>query len=214
MNNKNFIRAVLLGSLIVITTNCKKGVAHFTIEGQINDLTFDKPLDSAFVKLYQIGIGTNTEEIIDSVYLNSTGTFRFEFERGKVEKYIIKVEKPNYFEIKDEIPFPSLTPSGTDVYNYSIKAKSWVEMRFINSIVQPGDLFRFVKTSENSSCEECCPGGMIDLNEEAFYSRTCVNNANALFTVDYWIVNGNNSQYGQKQTNPTPFDTTLIEVIY
>ena len=199
---------------IQLISSCDRGVATFTIEGQITDLTFDKPLDSATVKLYQVMIGTNTEVLIDSVNLSSNGEYRFSFLRDKVEKYILKVEKDNYFEIVDEIPFSNLNPSEVDVYNYDIKAKSWVEMRFVNSDVATGDLFRFMKTSENSECSECCPGGLIDLVEESYYSTTCINNANALFTVDYWIINGSNSQYGQKQTTPAPFDTTLIEVIY
>ena len=208
------LRLLVLLLLVLFSFGCRKGVSSFTIQGVIYDVSFNRPLDSTFVKLYKVPIGTGTEIIVDSIFLDETGTYSFTFEREKVAHYILKIQKENYFEIYDEIPFSNLTPSSIDYYNYETCAKSWVEMRFINTNVQSGDLLRFMKTSENSNCEDCCPGGMIDLYEQAYYSRTCVNNANSLFLIDYWVINGGNSQYGQKQCTPAPFDTCLIELNY
>jgi hypothetical protein len=196
------------------TISCKRGVASFTLSGIITDDSFQQGLVGAEVKLYKVPIGTSTKILIDSLILGIDGKYEFNFPRDKSEKFILTASKNNYFEITDDIPFSSLTPSTNNTRNYNTKAMSWVEMRFVNSSILPNETFRFMKTSENSNCEECCPGGLIDLVEQSYYSRTCVNNANSLFSLDYWIINGNSSQYGHKEVTPAPFDTSLILVNY
>jgi hypothetical protein len=205
---------IVLFIICYSVNSCERGIASFTLAGTITDETFQQGLTGAEVKLFKVPIGTNSMIAIDSVILTADGKYEFTFPRDKTEKFIIKISKENYFEISDEIPFSSLTPSSTTTRNYGTKAKSWVEMRFVNSTVLPNETFRFMKTSENTTCEECCPGGLIDLVEQTYYSRTCLNNANSLFSVDYWIINGGTSQYGHKEVTPAPFDTALVLVNY
>lgn len=211
---KSSIFLILFISGFLFTSSCKRGIASFTLTGKVTDLTFQQGLSGAEIKLFKVPIGTNTKILIDSTILGEDGNYEFTFPRDKTEKYILTITKKDYFEILDEIPFSELTPSEKTIRNYETKAKSWVEMRFVNSTILPGETFRFMKTSENTNCEECCPGGLIDLVEQSYYSRTCINNANALFSLDYWIINGNSSQYGHKEVTPAPFDTSLILVNY
>jgi hypothetical protein len=199
---------------VMYLTSCERGVASFTLSGIVTDDTFQQGLVGAEVKLYKVPIGTNSAIIIDSTILGIDGRYEFTFPRDKSERFLVAIKKDNYFDISDEIPFSSLTPSSNNIRNYSTKAKSWVEMRFVNSTILPNETFRYMKTSENSTCEECCPGGLVDLVEQAYFSRTCINNANSLFSVDYWIINGTSSQYGHKEVTPAPFDTSLILVNY
>jgi len=197
-----------------VSNSCKRGIAVFTLSGTITDETFSGGLNGAKVKLYKVPIGTSTLVPLDSLILPPDGKYQFTFPRDKIEKYVLIATKENYFEIIEEIPFSVLNPSETNTRNFGTKAKSWVEMRFINTTVLPGEIFRFMKINENNNCLECCPGGLIDLVEQSYYSKICINNANSLFSVDYWIINGNSSQYGHKEATPSPFDTSLILVTY
>jgi hypothetical protein len=44
--------------------------------------------------------------------------------------------------LEKEIYYSDLTVNEPLIRNYGTKAKSWVELRFVNAVVQPSDHFR------------------------------------------------------------------------
>ena len=142
-----FIGIILVMSTLISITSCKRGVASFTLRGTILDETFSTPLTGATLKFYKVLIATGEEILVDTKVLGADGKYEFTFPREKIEKYIIRVSKPLYFDIDQEIQFSSLVPSAVNTRNYSSKAKSWVELRFVNTSVQSSDHFRYIKFS-------------------------------------------------------------------
>jgi hypothetical protein len=117
-----------------------------------------------------------------------------------------------YFDVEEEVQFSSLTVGTANVRNYSTKAKSWVELRFVNSSVQPTDHFRYIKFQGLENCAECCTAEQVDLYADAYYSRTCINEALSVYSI-YYQVMGTTTQ-NVVEVVSQPFDTTLLLVNY
>jgi hypothetical protein len=198
--------------LIRHSSSCNRGIASFTLSGTITDATFAKGLEGATLKLYKKMITTGDEILMETKILAADGKYEFTFEREKVEKYFIRISKPLYFDIDEEIQFSSLTPSSNNIRNYSTKAKSWVELRFVNNSMQPSDHLRFIKFEGKENCLECCPADQMDLYGSSYYSRICINDALSLYSIYYQVIGTTNQNVVEVVTQP--FDTTLLLVNY
>jgi len=207
-----FIGIILVMSALTSITSCKRGVASFTLRGTISDETFSTPLTGATLKFYKVLIATGEEILVDTKVLGADGKYEFTFPREKIEKYIIRVSKPLYFDIDQEIQFSSLVPSAVNTRNYSSKAKSWVELRFVNTSVQSSDHFRYIKFSGKENCSECCTADQVDLYGTAYYSRTCINDALTPYSIYYQVIGTTTQNVVEVITQP--FDTTLLLVNY
>ncbi len=207
-----FIGIILVMSTLTSITSCKRGVASFTLRGTISDETFSTPLTGATLKFYKVLIATGEEILVDTKVLGADGKYEFTFPREKIEKYIIRVSKPLYFDIDQEIQFSSLVPSAVNTRNYSSKAKSWVELRFVNTSVQSSDHFRYIKFSGKENCSECCTADQVDLYGTAYYSRTCINDALTPYSIYYQVIGTTTQNVVEVITQP--FDTTLLLVNY
>ncbi len=207
-----FIGIILVMSTLTSITSCKRGVASFTLRGTILDETFSTPLSGATLKFYKVLIATGEEILVDTKVLGADGKYEFTFPREKIEKYIIRVSKPLYFDIEEEIQFSSLVPSAVNTRNYSSKAKSWVELRFVNTSVQSSDHFRYIKFSGKENCTECCTADQVDLYGTAYYSRTCINDALTPYSIYYQVIGTTTQNVVEVITQP--FDTTLLLVNY
>jgi len=208
----NFIGIILLITAVTSISGCKRGVASFTLTGTISDETFSTPLTGATLKFYKVLIATGEEILVDTKILGADGKYEFTFPREKIEKYIIRVSKPLYFDIDQEIQFSSLVPSAVNTRNYSTQAKSWVELRFVNNSVQTSDHFRYIKFSGKENCSECCTADQVDLYGTAFYSRTCINDALTPYSIYYQVIGTTTQNVVEVITQP--FDTTLLLVNY
>ena len=207
-----FIGIILVMSALTSINSCKRGVASFTLRGTISDETFSTPLTGATLKFYKVLIATGEEILVDTKVLGADGKYEFTFPREKIEKYIIRVSKPLYFDIDQEIQFSSLVPSAVNTRNYSSKAKSWVELRFVNTSVQSSDHFRYIKFSGKENCSECCTSDQVDLYGTAYYSRTCINDALTPYSIYYQVIGTTTQNVVEVITQP--FDTTLLLVNY
>ena len=208
----NFIGIILLITAVTSISGCKRGVASFTLTGTISDETFSTPLTGATLKFYKVLIATGEEILVDTKILGADGKYEFTFPREKIEKYIIRVSKPLYFDIDQEIQFSSLVPSAVNTRNYSTQAKSWVELRFVNNSVQSTDHFRYIKFSGKENCSECCTADQVDLYGTAYYSRTCINDALTPYSIYYQVIGTTTQNVVEVITQP--FDTTLLLVNY
>ncbi len=209
---------VLFSILITIflieisSSSCTRGVATFSLSGTITDATFSQGHSGAVLKLSKVMIATGEEILMETKTLGSDGKYEFKFPREKVEKYILRVSKPLYFDIEENIQFSSLSVGSVNVRDYSTKAKSWVELRFVNSSVLPTDHFRFIKFQGLENCAECCTAEQVDLFADAYYSRTCVNEALSVYSIYYQVMGTTTQDVVEVVTQP--FDTTLLLVNY
>jgi hypothetical protein len=209
-----FLFSFLLIAILlqVSSSSCSRGVATFSLSGTITDATFSQGHSGAVLKLSKVMITTGEEILMETKTLGSDGKYEFKFPREKVEKYIIRVTKPLYFDIEQDIQFSSLSVSSDNVRNYTTKAKSWVELRFVNTSVLPTDHFRFIKFQGLENCTECCTADQVDLYADAYYSRTCINEALSTYSIYYQVIGTTNQNVVEVVTQP--FDTTLLLVNY
>lgn len=217
MKSKGIFRFVflILASIILLqvsSSSCSRGVASFTLSGTITDATFSQGHSGAVLTLSKVMITTGEEILMETKTLGADGKYEFKFPREKVEKYIVRVSKTLYFDVEEEVQFSSLTVGTSNVRNYSTKAKSWVELRFVNSSVQPTDHFRYIKFQGLENCAECCTAEQVDLYADAYYSRTCINEALSVYSI-YYQVMGTTTQ-NVVEVVSQPFDTTLLLVNY
>jgi hypothetical protein len=217
MMSKSILRFLFSFLLIAIllqvsSSSCSRGVATFSLSGTITDATFSQGHSGAVLKLSKVMITTGEEILMETKTLGSDGKYEFKFPREKVEKYILRVTKPLYFDIEQDIQFSSLSVSSDNVRNYTTKAKSWVELRFVNTSVLPTDHFRFIKFQGLENCTECCTADQVDLYADAYYSRTCINEALSTYSIYYQVVGTTTQNVVEVVTQP--FDTTLLLVNY
>lgn len=209
-----FLFSFLLIAILlqVSSSSCSRGVATFSLSGTITDATFSQGHSGAVLKLSKVMITTGEEILMETKTLGSDGKYEFKFPREKVEKYIIRVTKPLYFDIEQDVQFSSLSVSSDNVRDYTTKAKSWVELRFVNTSVLPTDHFRFIKFQGLENCTECCTADQVDLYADAYYSRTCINEALSTYSIYYQVVGTTTQNVVEVVTQP--FDTTLLLVNY
>jgi hypothetical protein len=217
MKSKGIFRFVflILASIFLLqvsSSSCSRGVASFTLSGTITDATFSQGHAGAVLTLSKVMITTGEEILMETKTLSADGKYEFKFPREKVEKYIVRVSKPLYFDVEEEVQFSSLTVGTANIRNYSTKAKSWVELRFVNSSVLPTDHFRYIKFQGLENCAECCTAEQVDLYADAYYSRTCINEALSVYSI-YYQVMGTTTQ-NVVEVVSQPFDTTLLLVNY
>jgi hypothetical protein len=208
-----YISLILLAALV--TASCKKDKQiEFTLNGLITDATFGGGLDGATVTLTEISVGgASPSQQVASATLDASGGYSFTFQRNKVEKYILQVDKPNYFSITAEIPFSSFSTEKPLVKTYSTNAKAWVKIHLVNDApALPTDELIFRKQAGKTDCNECCTNaeqsfeGLIDT---VLY---CVNNGNTTYSF-YYNVTGTADQ-GIHQIETTAFDTVEMVLNY
>ena len=206
------MKIILFICFLPILFCCKKGTGVFIIKGKITDETFSTGLDGAIIKLYKVPVASSSRILVESFTLQEDGNYSFTFPREKIEKYILVVEKNLYFKLEKEIYYSDLTVNEPLVCNYGTKAKSWVELRFVNPVLEPSDHFRFIKQDGLVGCEECCSNAEENIYVNPYFSRICINNANELYSILYWDIGG--LEQGYKEVLTVPFDTTLLLVNY
>lgn len=201
---------LVLGLFLI--SSCNKGKADFTLTGTITDSTLNSGLSGASVKLYATEAGSLITNQIASSTLDAQGNFNFTFPRDKVETYYLEIQKDNYFEIYEAIPFSELSIEDDNVRNYSTTAKGWVKFHITNPGGQTTDVLEYVRQEGKVNCSECCPGGYryyYGAVDTTFY---CVNDGNSVYSGYYWVQGG--GVQGPVWVITTPFDTVNIEINY
>jgi hypothetical protein len=197
---------------ILVFSACKKGKGDFTLKGVVTDTTFSTTHAGAVVKLYQVPAGTTQEILIGTQTLGSDGAYSFTFPRDKMEKYMVKVTKNNYFSLNETVYFSELSLEEDNIANFSTTAKSWAKLRFINSNPQPGDILTYIKQEGKANCPECCT-----TSETIFFGALdttiyCINDGNTTYSY-FYTVSGTTNQ-GIKSATTIAFDTTEILLNY
>lgn len=206
------LNQLLLFTLFIILCSCNKGAGEFKINGVVTDDTFHSALSGAEISIYKVPVASNTELFVSSQTLGSDGSYHFTVPRERMEKYILRVTKNLYFPIEKTIYFSELKLKEENVFDLVTWAKSWVELKFINSNPLPQDNFQYIKQDGYGTCLECCP-----ITEQHLYGAVdtsifCVNKGNTIYSLLYWVLNTNIQGY--LEANTSAFDTTQIYLSY
>jgi hypothetical protein len=206
------MKIILVLLLFPLVFSCKKGTGNFIIKGKITDETYSTGLDGAIIKLYKVPVASSSRILVESFTLQEDGNYSFTFPRERMEKFIVVVEKNLYFKLEKEIFYASFTVNEPLICNYGTKAKAWVELRFVNAVVQPSDHFRYIKQDGLVGCEDCCANTEENIYANPYFSTICINNANELYSILYWNIG--TFQQGYSEVLTVPFDTTLLLINY
>jgi len=182
------ISTFLLFSLFLLS--CKKKKVDFVLTGIVTESTFNGNLSGASVKLYQVPVGSVSEELLGSVIVDTDGKYSFTFPRDKMEKYILRISKSGYFDLLKTVYFSELSVSSENIRDH----------------------LTFIKQSGKEGCAECCPD-----TEYSFYgtldtSIYCINDGNTYYSYFYNVM-GTTDQ-GINGVNTVAFDTTEIVLNY
>jgi len=205
-------RLITLICIVSLLFSCEKGTGTFVIKGKISDQTFQTGLEGAVISIYKVPIGTSDELFVESLTLPVNGTYEFSVPREKMERYILRVDKPLYFSIEKNLYYSELSIEKDNLCDLGTKAMSWAKIHFKNNNPVPMDHFRYIKQEGLAACLSCCPSTTQNFYGSLDTTFYCVNNGNTTYSIYFWEMNTNNS--GLKTTNTIAFDTTLIEVIY
>ncbi len=197
---------------ILFLLSCKKKEGNFTLSGTITDKSFNTGLNEATISLYQVKATNNSLIFISSSTLDTDGKYSFVFKREMMDKYILKISKPNYINLEETIPFSSLDIENENIRNYSTSAKSWVRLKFFNLNPSDTDQLEFRKQNGNSNCEECLDTSKVTLFGSVDTSLIYLNDGNTPFSYLYSEIGTNNT--GIKSAVTIPFDTTEIYLEY
>lgn len=200
---------------LLLTASCQKNKEiNFTLTGIISDTTFGGGLAGAKLTVTEVPTaGASPAQQIASVTLDQSGGYAFTFKRNKVEKYVLRVEKANYFTIDEDISFSEFSTAKPLMKNYATTAKSWVRIHLVNNApALATDVLKMRKQLGKSDCGECCPvedqlfEGIVDT---VVY---CVNDANATYSFYYNLI-GTPTQ-GIQQVQTVVFDTVDMVLDY
>ncbi len=207
------ITQVLILFLSLSIISCKKGKADFTIKGTVQDVAFNQGLKSTSISIYQLPIGESVEKLLATTTTDDNGFYTFTFQREPTEKYILRIEKLNYFEFEKDIQFSSLTVENDNVRDFDIYAKSWVKIRIRKTSTsgEPQSI-RYIQQEGKKNCPECCPNTEQNYEKVSDTSIFCINNGNTNYSIYYWL--SGSSDQGLKSVYTTPFDTTELLITY
>ena len=190
--------------------SCDKGKANFVLKGTIQDETFSTTLAGATIQLYQVQVGSASETYVSSQTIGSDGTYSFTFPRDNMEKYILRIEKDNYFPLEKTVYFSSLTINSDNIRDYSTTAKAWVKLNFINDPNFGGNELEYTIQQGKENVAGSCQHGTYTINTSTSYY--CINDGNQLYSYLYFAFGPNDT--GVKSVITTPFDTTELTLTY
>lgn len=204
---KNALLLITAVFLLSIQFACKKDKITYTIKGSVADQTFSSNLSGATVKLYITEAGSSSPKLINSLTTASDGSYTFTFERGNYQNVKIVVEKQNYFPQEKSFILDDLSVEDDNSYNFSTKAKGWVNIHFIGDGTQDVTYF---KSSGLNNCSECCPTGEFTFLSVSDEQVICINNGNENYGI-YYKVDGV-TNFIPVSVTTTAFDTTEMQI--
>lgn len=201
---------LFLGILFLITGSaCKKKNLKYVITGTVYDASFNAPLSGATV-IISTTTTTNTTLVQKATLTtDASGKYSFELSREKLKNVVISISKANYFGEETTTTLDNLSLENDNTFNYSVYAKSWVRLHFVSNGTK---VIKYFKTVGKNGCEECCPGGEMQLNNVTDESVYCINNGNTSYAIFYDVQGTSNN--GTLSAITVPFDTTEILVSY
>lgn len=194
--------------LVIISSffACKKDL-EFNLSGIVFDKSLQKSLEGGKITIKKVSAdGSLNTSVLAEDQISSNGEFNLTFKREKALKFIITIEKDNYFSVIDEINFDELESDKPTFKVYEIYAKAWIKFHTKNNFpANSSDVFTFHFLEKVSNCAECCNDDKVYINgavENIFY---CIYEAGKTYNLRYIV----SSPFEQSDFSITPvaFDT-------
>lgn len=200
--------------LFILSSSCKPKEISYQINGLLEDVSFQKPLSGATVKLYEKSANNFDFKEVTSVTSDEKGEFVITFPRNRVIEYRIVLSKDNYFESAYSILPSELKPNDAVAREFSLSAWSWVKIHLQNTgEANDTDHFVYKKLEGKSDCEFCCPNGeehhLYGVIDTTFY---CMAEGRSKFSYFYQLQG--TSFLGNKEIMTVPMDTVTLETVY
>jgi hypothetical protein len=177
------------------------------------DTSFSTGLGGAKLSIEEISSNGSTDGIIAELIIPADGSYEITFKRNSAIKYIVMVEKENYFSIYDQLSFSQFSTEEPLVKDYSTTAKSWAKLVFVNqSPSSEFDLLRYVKQEGKENCKECCSKAEQEIYGAGSKTFFCVNDGNTKYSYYYWSTNP--ASQGLKEIFTPAFDTVELILNY
>lgn len=213
MKGLNNILFVLLG--VFILSSCKPKGVEYTINGTVNDASFNEAAKLVKVFLYERATTGFTYSLIEETTTDAIGNFSFTFPRKRALDYKIVLQKEEYFDNEMILTINDLKPNDAIQQNFSIYAHAWVKVRLKNeSSANSYDDFIYKKITGNDDCEACCPNNEIQhfYGENVDTTFYCMVEGGQKFSYYYEL--SNSAFLGNEEVISIPLDTVSVETIY
>lgn len=183
---KTLFSISLLGLLFF--TSCKKDPIEFTINGTLEDSSFETRLSGAEVTLTAVSSGSGDTRVVGTQKVGTDGKYSITFTRERDTKFYINIEKNNYYPIEETIYFSELSVSEENTYDYSTFAKANINFIIKNTgTATVNDELKLEIYEAKTNCDECCTlGQRFFYGENIDTSFTCANNGNKYYKFIYW----------------------------
>lgn len=202
---------LLLAVAAIGFTACKKKTVTYKVDGVITDDSYAQPLSGATVQLYEVPVGgTSPTNVLATATTGADGKYHFEFKREKIQEYVIKITKTNYFPLSKTFSADDLSTSATNTFTHNTTAKAWIKLHFVNT--DATDNLKFIRQEGKMNCDECCTTGEQFLYGIIDTSIYCINDGNTTYGYYYWVLGTANN--GPKSAVTTAFDTTELLLNY
>jgi hypothetical protein len=223
MSHPNKIKSIsiLIVSLFVICSSCKKDKNIIRIEGKVFDPNTNEYISGANVvlaasKLSSGGIFSSGYEDIATMTTDASGTFSCEFKEEKFSGYQITISKDHYFGLIKELTTSDIVAGNTFSPTYSIFPECFVLMEVHNVIPEDtNDRISYSFTGGWASCFDCCDNTLYH-GYGMYYSDTivCRTYGNQNVTLSYNVTKGGITLLHTLSHYCNAFDTTHFIVSY
>jgi hypothetical protein len=203
---------IILTSFLVVS--CKKKSLNFTISAYINDESFNKAISNFNLTITQVNVdGSLGKDLIKQEIITNNGNFEVTFKRDKALKYILRIEKENYFEFKEEINFSDLSTEIPLLKYYKLLAKSWIKFRIKNVFpVNNSDVYTLYFDEAKFECEECCNYQKLLFNGNIDSTIVCPFGGNITYRFPYII--SSPLKQDKFEVKTVAFDTVSVDCFY
>lgn len=153
-------RVSVLIVCILILGSCKKDPIQYTFEGTITENTASAPLSGVEVGIKQLevnnSVSTTLYDDAGSAVTDANGFYTMSFERKKISQFKVDLRKSGFFNKDVEISAGEISSENSNVMNYEMDAKSWVNFDIENTgLSDPGDEFLIILYTYRTGCTEC-----------------------------------------------------------
>lgn len=208
-----FFLFVSIGLFFILISACKPKALSFRITGVVMDMSNVAPVNTGEVQLFEYPLGSQIGEFRGLIELKEDGSFEFEIERNRAERFELRYNEDGYFNVEKTIFFSELNPSQENFFTLHTATQSWVQLIIKNQFnPSPNDKLKILKSQGRNDCFGCCPNDYYHFNGIQDTIFECLNNGNMYFGFYYWV-NGSEI-FNHDSIFCTPFDTVTYEIIY